>query len=224
MSTYSMSTYPGRKLKGSAVLHVIWRQLPRLLVLSALLAFNVSASIIQYEVTTSSGGNGSGNGATGTYQFFLSGFVFRANEPCANNPALTCSDALDIQFDPTMFGQLSNGVAPAGFDLLLFQPNNPPQAPGDYSALALVDHPSLLGQFSVDFTFIGKGTPGSQAFSIDQFDSNGGFQGVVATGTTAPLASDTPEPYSVSLIAAGLMAGGILLALRRAVESARKRG
>jgi hypothetical protein len=219
-----MNTNPGRKTVSNAVVHVVCRRLLRVLVLSALLAISLSASIIQYEVTTTGGTNGSANGATGTYQFFLSGFVFRANEPCANNPALTCSDALDIEFDPTMFGQLSNGVAPTGFDLLLFQPNNPPQAPGDYSALALVDHPSLAGQFSVDFTFIGQGTPGSQAFSIDQFDSHGGFQGVVATGETAPLATGAPEPSSVSLIAAGLMAGGILLALRRAVERAGTRG
>jgi hypothetical protein len=219
-----MNTHPGRKLVSSAAVHVICRQLVRVLVLSALLAISLSASIIQFEVTTSGGTNGTANGATGTYQFFVSGFVFRANQPCTNNPALECSEALDIQFDPTMFGQLSNGVAPAGFDLLLFQPNNPPQAPGDYSALALVDQPSVAGQFSVDFTFIGPGTPGSQAFSIDQFDSNGGFQGVVATGETAPLASGAPEPSSVSLIAAGLMAGGVLLAVRRAVERTGTRG
>ena len=217
MSTHPMRTYPMNA-------HVICRQLLRVLTLSALLAISLSASIIQYEVTTTGGSNGSANGATGTYQFFVSGFVFRANQPCANNPALQCSEALDIQFDPTMFGQLSNGVAPAGFDLLLFQPNNPPQAPGDYSALALVDQPSLAGQFSVDFTFIGQGTPGSQAFSIDEFDSNGGFQGVVATGETDPLASGAPEPSSISLIAAGLMAGGVLMAIRRAVERTGTRG
>jgi hypothetical protein len=220
----TINTFPGGKMLGNAVLNVMWRRLPRIVLLSALLTFSLSASIIQYEVMTSGGSNGTGNGATGTYQFFVSGFVFRANQPCLNNPTLECSEALDIQFDQTMFGQLSNGIAPAGFDLLLFQPNNPPQAPGDYSALALVDKPSLLGQFSVDFTFTGQGTPGSQAFTIDQFDSNGGFQGVVLTGETAPLASSVPEPSSVSLIAAGLLASCFLLAFRLALERARKRG
>ena len=55
------------------------RQLPRTVLLSALLAVGLSASpIVQYQVTT--------NGNTGTYQYFVSGFDFLVNR------------ALDIQF------------------------------------------------------------------------------------------------------------------------------
>ena len=203
-----MSIQPAGELKSEGGRRLICRQLPRILLLSALLAFSLSASVIvQYQAAVV--------GTTGTYQYLMSGFDFRANQPCLNNPALKCSDALDIQFDPALFGQLLNGVAPADFSLLLFQPNNPPQAQGDYSALSIVDHASQTGTFSVDFTLIGPGTVGSQAFSIDQFvDSTGAFADVVTSGfTTAPV-SGVPEPASFSLCGAGLIIGGVLLGLR----------
>ena len=121
-----MSTHSGGKLKSNGVPHVICRQLPRILLLSALLAVSLSATTIQYQVTT--------NGTTGTYQYFVSGFV--AQQSCPANQSIQCNNEIDILFDTPLFSQISNGVAPAGFDLLLFQPNNPPQAAGDYSALA----------------------------------------------------------------------------------------
>jgi len=194
-----MSMHPGRKLKREGVPRVICRQLPRILLLSALFAFSLSAApILQYEVTT--------NGTTGTYHYFLSGFDFLLNE------------ALDIQFGElgpdNLFGQLSNGVAPAGFDLMLFQPNNPPQAPGDYSALAIMDHPSLTGTFSVDFTLTGTGMPGSQVFSISQFDSNGNFVGLVASGSTELVGSGVPEPAGFLPCGVALIIGGIFWARR----------
>jgi hypothetical protein len=128
-----------------------------------------------------------------------------------NAPALECSDELDIQFDPTMFGQLLNGVAGTGFDLLLLQPNNPPQAPGDYSALAIIDHPSLGGPFRVDFTLTGPLGSGSQPYSILQFDSSGNFEGSVLTGITVPLNTAVPEPASFWFCCVGLLVGGLFL-------------
>jgi hypothetical protein len=187
----------------------------KLLSLTTLMVCSVYADpIVQYQVNTV--------GNTGTYTYFLSGFDYRANQPCLNNPALLCDDELDIQFpvtSPVIFEQLSNGVAGPGFDLLLFQPNNPPQAQGDYSALATVDHPPLAGPFKVDFTFTGSGTPGSQEFSISQFDVNtGSFQNaIVASGfTTALVSSTVPEPASWLYCGAGLIIAGVWLGFRRA--------
>ena len=175
------------------------RQLPRTVLFSALLAVGLSASpIVQYQLTTS--------GNTGTYQYFVSGFDFLANQ------------ALDIQFGQigpnNLFGQLSNGKAPAGFDLILFQPNNPPQAPGDYSALALVNHPSLTGTFSVDFTLTGTGVPGSQLFTISQFDSSGNFVSLLASGSTQLAGSAVPEPPSFLPCGVALVIAGIFWARR----------
>jgi hypothetical protein len=194
-----MSIQLGGKLKSWGVPRVISRQLPRILLLSVLLAFSLSASpILQYQVTT--------NGTTGTYHYFVSGFDFLANEE------------LDIQFgqlgSSNLFGSLSNGKAPTGFDLMLFQPNNPPQAPGDYSAMALVNHPSLAGTFSVDFTLTGTGLPGSQAFSISQFDSNGNFVSLLASGNTQLEGSGAPEPASFLPCGVALIIAGIFWARR----------
>ena len=178
----------------------------KILLLFALLAFSLSADTIQFQVITS--------GTTGTYDYFVSGFT--AMQPCTDNPSLECSDEIDINFDPTVFSQISNGVAPAGFNLLLFQPNNPPQAPGDYSALAVVANPSLT-PFSVDFTLTGAGTPASQTFTINEFDNNGFFEGVATSGVTT-LVSTVPEPASFSLIGIGVIISGIFLGFRFSVK------
>jgi hypothetical protein len=220
-----MITQSGVKLNGNggAALHLICRPVPRILLLSALLAFSLSATtIIQYQVSTS--------GVTGSYQYTVTGFV--ATQPCPDNMAITCNNEIDIGFDPTVFDQLSNGVAPADFSLLLFQPNDPPQAPGDYSALAIVNNPSLAGPFSVAFTFnpgTSSGVPCSsstdfcQNFSIESFDSNGFFEGFAATGVTTPLVVvPAPEPVGFLLSGVGLMivsAIGILAFRRNALAS-----
>src|SRR5450631_4002936 len=154
-----MNTSPGN-LMSNRVVQAIFRQLMGILLLSVLSSFRLSAGTIQFQLTT--------NGTTGTYVYFLSGFDFRANAPCGSpiHPLATgCSDELDIEFDPSVFSGLSNGVAPADFDLAVFQPNNPPSAPGDYSALALLDHASLAGPFSVAFTLFPGQLPGPQTFS-----------------------------------------------------------
>ena len=194
-----MSIYPSGKPKSEGVQRASFRRLPRILLLSALLAFSLSASpIVQYQVTT--------HGNTGTNQYIVSGIDILANQE------------LDIQFgqlgSSNLFGQLSNGKAPAGFDLMLFQPNNPPQAPGDYSALALVDHPSLSGTFSVDFTLTGTGVPGPQFFTISQFDSNGMFVSLLASGSTQLSGSAAPEPASFFPCGMALVIAGIFSARR----------
>lgn len=196
-----MNTQTAGKPKNGGSLSVSCGRMPGMLLLAALTVVSLSAASIEYQVTTV--------GGTGAYQYILPGFDFRVNQPCANAPALACSDELDIQFDPTVFGMLSNGVAGPGFDVLLFQPNNPPQAPGDYTALAIVDHPSLAGPFSVNFTFMGA-LPASQLFSIVQFDSSGLFEGTILSGQTAPV-NTVPEPASWWLCGAGLLIGGVFL-------------
>src|SRR6478672_4816592 len=64
--------------------------------------------------------------------------------------ALQTNQALDIDFDPALYGTLSNGQGPANFSILLLQPNNPPGAAGLFSALALsTTQPPI--SFSVSF-------------------------------------------------------------------------
>src|ERR1700682_2860787 len=150
-----------------------------------LLGTNLHAAAIQFQVTPL-------GGTSFRYTYFLSGFMFQANQ------------ALDIQFNPSLYGTLSNGMVGSGFSPLLLQPNNPPGTTGDYIALAQVNNPPLTGPFSVDFLFKGMGTPGAQPWVVDQFDQNFNFipctGPACGSGTTTPVGSTTiPEPGSFSL-------------------------
>src|SRR5438270_1746320 len=153
---------------------------------TALLAGNLGAANVSFQIT---------NLGQNLYQYnyTVSGIQFQVNQE------------LDIRFDPSLYGTLSNGIAPAGFDLLLLQPNNPPGTFGDYSAMALLSNPSLSGTFSVDVRYLGAGAPGSQQFFINQLDVNGMLVSQVTTGTTASPGGSVPEPAGWTLAVAGLL-------------------
>jgi hypothetical protein len=131
---------------------------------------------------------------------------------------LSSNQELDIAFDASSFGTLSEGVAGTGFDLALFQPDLPPGAAGQYSLLALVNNPATTGTFSVDFIYKGTGTPGSQPFAI--YDDNFIPIHLLLTGTTAPLASGAaPEPSTMWLSCMGIGLGAAIRARRRVRQS-----
>ena len=126
------------------------------LVIALAAAATLSAGTIQYQVSPVSGN---------VYQFDyqLSGFTFQPHEE------------LDIRFDPTLYGTLSNGIAPVGFSVILLQTNNPPGEFGDYTATAQINNPSTTGLFEVQAVYLGPGTPGGQPFFLNQFNSDGVF-------------------------------------------------
>jgi len=137
----------------------------------------------------------------------LGGGVFRY-EFTPHNLTLLKNQEFDIKFSPTLFANLFNGAANDEFRLILLQPNNPGGVSGDYSALALIDHPSMAGPFTVDVTWLGDGAPGALPLVIHQFDSTGQH----ITGTI----SATPEPASWLLSGVGsLLVGYWLRAARR---------
>jgi hypothetical protein len=78
-----------------------------------------------------------------------------------------------------------------------FQPD--PNVPSDgwYDALALVDHASLEDPFSINFIWLGNGTPGAQDFDIS--DPN---WDVIDSGTTSVV----PLPSTALLLVSGLLA------------------
>lgn len=156
------------------------------------LAVQLSGATIGFQAS-SLGGN------TFRYTYSISGFTFQANQE------------LDIFFDPLVYDTLFNGKASSDFNLLLFQPNNPPGTPGDYSATALVNNPSLAGPFSVDFTLKPGGQPGPQPFTI--FDQN--FTPITSGFTTPQGVGVVPEPASLSLAFAGLFSGSLLWSVKR---------
>src|SRR5687768_7485487 len=128
----------------------------RLTLVLCVLTSNLLSAGITFEVTDL-GVSGSGDPLF-RYTYVLDGLTLLKNTE------------VDIRFDPALYGELSNPVAPPDFDVLILQPNNPPGVPGDYKPLALIDNPSQSGLFSVDFTFLGPGRPGSQPFFINQYD------------------------------------------------------
>jgi len=161
-------------------------------------AGSTSAGTIQFQVTPL-------GGDLYQYNYVVSGITFQANEE------------LDIRFDPSLYGTLSNGLAPSGFDLALLQPNNPPGVFGDYSALAEIANPSTAGPFSVEVVFFGPGQPGTQPFFVKQYDQNGFFVSTIGAGfaTQMPDTSPMPEPSSLILVSTTLLLGGLWMVRRR---------
>jgi hypothetical protein len=152
-----------------------------------LLAGPLSAGSVLFDVANQ-GGN------VYRYDFFPSGLGLLQNQE------------LDIKFDPAFFGSLFNGVAGSDFRLSLLQPNNPVGAFGDYSALALVDNPSVAGPFSVDVTWLSTGTPGELPYIIHQFDPTGQrILGAISSGSLT-----TPEPACWFLSVVGFAMIGVL--------------
>jgi hypothetical protein len=121
---------------------------------------------------------------------------------------LQSTQELDLFFDPAVFNTLSDPVAASAFQTILIQPNNPPGAPGDFGLIPNADNTVLDGPFSIDFTLTGPVIPGSQSYTITQYLSNGVSIGVVASGTTIPIAvTAVPEPSLTTFMGMGLLLG-----------------
>jgi hypothetical protein len=144
------------------------------------------------------------------YRYRVSGFVFDADQ------------GFSIRFDPLLYAGLEDPPPPVGgdWDPLVLQPDPGLPADGAYDALALVNGASLLDLFRVGFVWLGSGAPGSQPFEINQFDSNGNFMEILASGFTAPLQA-VPEPPPWSILTSGFLPG--LLVIRRKLGVPRSR-
>jgi len=119
--------------------------------------------------------------------------------------ALQTNQALDIDFDPALYGTLSNGQGPANFSILLLQPNNPPGTAGLFSALALSSTQPPIS-FSVSFIFLGGGLPSGQHFALNQYNAQGVLVSTLTSGTTTPAGTTTvPEPGGFLLSGLGVL-------------------
>lgn len=178
----------------------------RLTLSTVLLAASMAGATVTFEVTTLSHITAGSGGATTQgqrYTYHLNDIVLHRNQE------------LNIRFDPLVFASLSNPAAEPGFSLLLFQPNEPLGAFGDFSALALYDRSSPVASFSVEFTLIGPGVPGPQPYFINQFDDNGRFTTMVSGMTSPALEAEVPEPGTLAICGLALLALGALRRRRR---------
>lgn len=184
------------------------RNLLRLALCCGALIMPVFAStVIQYQVANLGSGNYQ-------YTYYVSG-NFNQNQE------------FDIQFDASVFGTLSNPTGPSGWDLAaadgdLTQPQGgpcSPCAPGDFAPFYMNSAATTGGIFTLDFTLAAAysgPTPGSQPFSVQQFDPNGvGPATEIDAGTTTPYGA-VPEPASWALSGAGLLVLAVVKAVRRA--------
>jgi len=158
-----------------------------------LLSINLQAATVAF-TTSTVGVNGTGD-TVFRYLYDLTGVSLQQHQE------------VDIRFDPGVYGILTNGVAPAGFSLALFQPNNPAGAFGDYSVLAVVPNPNVGGIFSVDFTLKPGHSAGPQPFLINQYQNDDNtFIATIASGVTTPAGGNpVPEPSTWMPAVAGLL-------------------
>jgi hypothetical protein len=170
----------------------------RVVLLAGAILGSISAGTIQYHVLDL-GQN------TFRVTYSVNDYSFEENQELA------------LEFDPAVYQSLSNGIAPAGFDLLLLQPNNPLGAFGIFSALALINDPVLSGIFSVDVVLAGAGRPGEQSYAINQLDENGILLSTISSGVTVD--ATTPEPATLPMAGLALLIGGLLPAVRRRLKS-----
>ncbi|MFT3816444.1 MAG: PEP-CTERM sorting domain-containing protein [Rubrivivax sp.] len=120
-----------------------------------------------------------------------------------------------IYFGAGLYGNLQLTASPPGWDGLLIQPDDALPAAGFLDGLASgtgLSAGESLGGFSVSFTYLGSGTPGSQHYDIvDPLTF-----AVLASGSTAlavapppppPPDGTVPEPGTLSMLSlAALMA------------------
>ncbi len=104
-----------------------------------------------------------------------------------------------MYFDPLNYSALQAvpAVVNDDWDVLVVQPDASVPFPGLYDALALVDVPSTVDPFRVEFTWSGLGRPGSQAY-----DTHDAAFTVVQSGVTQAV----PAPSSVMLLLQALAA------------------
>jgi len=127
---------------------------------------------------------------------------------------LTQGEALDFQFDPSVYASLSGASTPSGFFAIPLQPNNPPGTSGDLIVEEQSTGPvsGSAGPFTVNATLTTSGQPGVVAYNLYSVDNTGTFGSVIQSGVTSLEANGlaTPEPGSFALAGLSLVVAGIL--------------
>ena len=129
---------------------------------------------------------------------------------------LSQSEALVIEFDPSVYLSLTNASAPSGFSVFVLQPGNPPGTPGDLIFEEMTGGPVLssVGAFNVGFTLSTFGQAGSLPFSLYNLNTDGTFGNLIQSGTTIAVGA-SPEPVNFALVGIGLLAA----AMRKRIAS-----
>jgi len=107
-----------------------------------------------------------------------------------------------IYFDYTLYNDIQDPAPSvnADWDILTLQPDLFLPDDGIYDAYALIDNASLADSFIVNFVWLGRNIPTSQAFEL--YDSS--FN-VIESGFTNSAIAPVPEPQGIFLIGIGII-------------------
>ncbi len=157
--------------------------------LAAILAWDVNATVVTYEAT---------NLGAGAWQYDYS---------VKNNTLLSPIEEITIYFPLGLYSDLLSVGQPLNWDSIVVQPDFSLPADGFLDSLTLsaaILPAQTLAPFSVQFTWLGSGKPGSQSFEVVDPVS---FT-VLDSGTTAtPLSPPSvPEPGTMPLAILGVVA------------------
>jgi len=114
-----------------------------------------------------------------------------------------------IFFDYTLYSNLEDPppFVNADWDVMVWQPDLSIPDDGGYDVLALVDSASLADSFTLNFVWLGSGSPGPQPFDVYDFSYN-----AIESGQSSPV----PEPSTILLVGLGLFG---LTCLRKKVKN-----
>jgi hypothetical protein len=149
-------------------------------------ATNISGNEWQYTYTLTGTALGVNQGFTVFFDFNSTSSLNDTSTDATNPTSLAATNWLSFVLQGSGSGALSSD--------------------GVYTALSLTGASGSSDSFTVLFDYLGSGAPGSQAFSIDQYDSFGDLISNVQTGQTVPFTSTSavPEPGSGLLLALGV--------------------
>jgi hypothetical protein len=167
------------------------------IVCSFLFSSPAGATVINYSVDDLGAGEFQ-------YNYTVSGMSFGVS------PGFTAS-GFDVYFDPTLYANLDIAPIAPNADWFVFTIPPDPVLPanGSYTAQAVADN-AALDIFSVSFTWLGGGTPGSQPFDVFDPDFLLTEQGTTSLASTAA----TPVPAAIFNFIIGLV-GFAWLRVRR---------
>lgn len=159
-----------------------------------LLASTAQAATITYTTTDLGGGQWQ-------YDYVVSGNTFNAFE------------GFSVFFDPALYEALTDeATTNSPWLLSVLQPDIVLPDVGIFDAIALADGASIANTFSIRFTYLGIGVPGSQAFELtlwepfDVNDPNADPLFLDSLGSGETVRASVPEPGVLLLLGGGLAA------------------
>ena len=145
----------------------------------------------------------------------LSGSTWRYDYLIANDTLGTPIDEFTIFFKLGLFENLSSPQQPAAWSSVIAQPDPGLPADGFYDSATMsggIAPGGSLSGFSVTFSYLGSGTPGSQLFDIVNPVT---FATLDSGQTQLAGAAGAPEPPALTLVAAALLSAAAAHSCRR---------